>query len=142
MNPALVVDASVTIAIILREPDQSRRLEPAKHLWRRHQALVPSLWCSEVANALLVRERRKLIAPVHMAAILDSLAVLPIGIDQEGIARAFTDVLQLARAHELTVYDAHYLELAMRLRLPLATLDRALAKAAKKAGVELLIDDA
>jgi predicted nucleic acid-binding protein len=96
---------------------------------------VPALWWLEVRNALITNEQGGRIEAAQTAEILAHLATLPIRIDREPSSET---VLALARAHRLTVYDATYLELARRLGLPLATLDRPLALAARAAAVALL----
>ena len=86
------------------------------------QAHVPSLWPLEVANALLVGERRRRITSAETARFLAILGAFPITVDDQTIAHTWTDTMHLARAHNLSSYDAAYLELAIRLGLPLATL--------------------
>jgi predicted nucleic acid-binding protein len=103
------------------------------------QAYVPNLWPLEVANALLVGERRKRTTPADAAHFLSILGTFPITVDHETVARAWVETMHLARAHNLSAYDASYLELAMRLGLPLASLDDKLKSAAKAVGV-LLFD--
>lgn len=99
------------------------------------RAVVPSLWHLEVGNSLLMGERRKRSSQADTAHWLGFLAPLPISVDEETPTRAWSDVLSLARAQNLSVYDAAYLELALRLGLPLATLERPLKAAAKAVGV-------
>jgi predicted nucleic acid-binding protein len=96
---------------------------------------VPALWPLEVANALLVGEHRKRITEAKVAQFLALLQILPITVDDETALRAWQDTLHLARLHDLTVYDAAYLELTVRLGLPLASLDDKLKAAAAAAGV-------
>ncbi len=98
---------------------------------------VPALWPLEVANVLLVGERRKRIKRADSAQFLAILGTFPITIDDETTARAWGDTLSVARSQGLSVYDAAYLELAMRRGLPLATLDAKLKAAAKAVGVGL-----
>jgi predicted nucleic acid-binding protein len=100
-------------------------------------AHVPSLWSLEVANALIVGERRGRMTPADAARFLAILGTFPIAVDDETAARAWTDTLHLARAHQLSAYDASYLELAIRHGLPLASLDGKLKAAAKAVGVAL-----
>ena len=102
-------------------------------------ALVPSLWRLEVANALTIGVRRGRIDTPFRAAALRDLALLDIVIDADTDAHAWSATLHLADTHSLTVYDAAYLELALRRSLPLASLDRDLCAAAAKAKVVLLI---
>ncbi len=99
------------------------------------QAHVPALWALEVANALLVGERRGRTTPAMSAHFLALLGTFPITVDDETVARAWFETMHLARAHKLSAYDASYLELAMRLGLPLATLDGKLNAAATAVGV-------
>jgi predicted nucleic acid-binding protein len=101
------------------------------------RAHVPALWPLEVANVLLVGERRRRITPADTAKFLSLLGTFPIVVDDETSARAWNDSLALARAQKLSVYDAAYLELAMRRGLPLATLDDKLNVAAAAVGVPL-----
>ena len=96
---------------------------------------VPSVWWFEVRNLLLMAERRQRSTPLKISAFLAQLQRLDLVVDQspEG-----DEVLAIARRHRLTIYDASYLELAMRLGLPLASLDRKLAAAAQNEGVRLI----
>ncbi len=103
------------------------------------QAFVPGLWPLEVANALLVGERRGRTTPADVSHFLAMLGTFPITVDDETAARAWVETMHLARAHGLSAYDASYLELAMRLGLPLATLDAKLKLTAKAVGVTLFI---
>lgn len=100
-------------------------------------AVVPALFHLEVANTLVVGERRKRSTEAQAAAFLARLAALPIAVDAQTIARAWSDIISLARAQNLSTYDAAYLELAARESLPLATLDDRLQAAAKAVGVPL-----
>ncbi len=104
-------------------------------------ALVSTIFHYEVANCLVGNERRKVprSSPAKSAAFLGALAQLPIETDEESTARTATQTAELARTHGLSVYDASYLELAMRKNVPLATRDPQLVRAAKKVGVRLLL---
>jgi predicted nucleic acid-binding protein len=102
-------------------------------------AVVPSLWHLEVGNALLVGERNKRCSQADTVNWLGFLRSLPIVVDAETALRAWPDVLNLARMHDLSAYDAAYLELAMRRGLPLASLDTTLNAAAAAAGVPMYI---
>jgi predicted nucleic acid-binding protein len=101
------------------------------------QAHVPSLWPLEVANALLVGERRNRITPADAARFLAILAASPIAVDDQTAAHAWGHTMHLARAHNLSSYDASYLELVIRLGLPLAAQDGKLKTAAQATGVPL-----
>ena len=101
------------------------------------QAHVPALWPLEVANALLVGERRRRITPAETARFLAILATFPITVDDETVAHAWLDTMHLARAQNLSSYDAAHLKLALRRGLPLAALDGKLKTAAQAVGVPL-----
>ncbi|MGL5114698.1 MAG: type II toxin-antitoxin system VapC family toxin [Beijerinckiaceae bacterium] len=101
-------------------------------------AVVPSLWRYEVANALLMAEKRKRVDAGWRRAMLQQLRELEITVDTEADASVWHASSDLAAVHGLTVYDAAYLELALRRRLPLATLDAALSRAAGTCGVSTL----
>jgi predicted nucleic acid-binding protein len=101
------------------------------------EALVPGLWPLEVANILLVAERRGRLSEAASARFVELLRGLPISVDGEGPVRALGSILPLAREQSLSSYDAAYLELAMREGVPLATLDRRLGEAASRSGVQL-----
>jgi predicted nucleic acid-binding protein len=99
------------------------------------QAFAPTVWPLEVANALLVGERRRRTTPADAARFLAILAPFPITVDDETATHAWHETTHLARAHGLSAYDAAYLELAIRRGLPLATLDDRLKAAAVAVGV-------
>jgi predicted nucleic acid-binding protein len=101
------------------------------------RAFVPSLWRLEVVNATIVAERRKRLDEARSRRFISLLEALPIVIDDETAGRAFGDIAHLARAHQLSSYDAAYLELAIRRGLPLASLDGKLKAAAAAAGVKI-----
>jgi predicted nucleic acid-binding protein len=135
---SLVLDSSVTLAWLL--PDEATPAVLAvfeRVIWEG--AFVPSLWAFEVANSLTVAVRQKRIAAGDRNDSLADLAGLPIEADRESEVQAWRDATQLADRHRLSVYDAAYLELALRRNLPLATLDADLSRAAAAEGVELLV---
>jgi predicted nucleic acid-binding protein len=102
-------------------------------------AIVPGLWPLETANVLWMAERRGRISLAERTRALSALAELPIQIDERTAALAFGATSALAAMRDLTVYDACYLELALRLGLPLASLDKRLCQAASTAGVSLIV---
>src|SRR5207302_3665442 len=99
---------------------------------------VPVLWALQIGNILLGAEKQRRSTRARTAEFLDSLGNLDIRVDPDLPGRAFRDVLPLARERRLTTYDAAYLELAMRLGLPLATKDRDLARTARSLRVKTL----
>jgi len=134
---SLVLDSSATLAWVHGD----ERTEAIERLFDRivaEGAVVPDLWHLEIANSLTMAVRRGRVDVDFRTGVLADLADLPIRVDSQTRARAFAATVVLADTHRLSVYDAAYLELAIRLVLPLATLDRALAVAAVTAGVPLL----
>jgi len=105
----------------------------------RGDAWVPPLWHIEVANTLLVGERRKRCTYDDVVQWIAYIVAFPIQVDELHGASVFGNVISLARAYGLSSYDAMYLELAQRRELPLATLDLRLRKAAKAAGISLYL---
>jgi predicted nucleic acid-binding protein len=102
------------------------------------QAVVPALWPFEVANVLRTAERRGRMDARAQVAFLERLRMLPIMIEHRPAVWLAQQVLPLARAYQLSAYDAAYLELAIREGLPLATLDDDLRLAARAASVALV----
>ena len=129
-----VLDASVTLAWALTDEDDPRA-DRAFASVRTDSAVVPALWWFEIRNSLLTAERRSRLSIADVTRFLGDLDRLPIAIDRDPDDSL---VLSVARRRRLTVYDAAYLELALRRALPLTTLDRQLAAAAHAEGVELL----
>lgn len=132
----LVLDTSLTLAWYFAD-EANPYADAVAQTLASAEAIVPSLWPLEVANALVMGERRKRSTEAQASTFLARLGTLPIVIDEETDARAWSDTLSLARAHKLSAYDAAYLELAMRRGLPLASLDDKLKAAATAVGVGL-----
>jgi predicted nucleic acid-binding protein len=132
-----VVDASVALAWQF-EDEASEYADRVLERLREDRAAAPSIWSLEVANALLVAERRGRLSPAKVARAVELLLELPISIHDVAAELVLGAVLDLARAHGLSAYDAVYLELAMREGLPLATQDEALRGATQRVGVPLL----
>lgn len=129
-----VLDASVGVALALGEVEAG----PWEARFTAGRPHVPALWHLELGNALMMSERRGRISAAGLDGMLERLAGLGVETDEGTTASAWGASLALARQHRLTLYDACYLELAMRLGLPLASLDRALKAAATAEGVPLL----
>jgi len=102
------------------------------------EAVVPSIWPLEVANVLLVAERRQRINEAQLARLVELLRSLPVIVEGGTLDRVMGAVLALAREHKLSSYDAAYLELAMREGIPLASRDDRLIEAAHRCGVPLV----
>ena len=131
---AFVLDASVTITWAMVD-EEHPVAELAAARVSVEKALVPAIWQFEVLNVLLVNEKRQRANRADSEQFLLYLEGLAIEIHQAPNPSA---LLNLAGLHRLTIYDAAYLELAIRKRVPLATLDKALRSAAEAAGVVLL----
>ncbi|MEO8715946.1 MAG: type II toxin-antitoxin system VapC family toxin [Acetobacteraceae bacterium] len=101
-------------------------------------AFVPAHWHLEVGNTVLVHTRRARLLPADADRTIDALRSLPVTVDAETGSQALNATFLMAVKHALTLYDAAYLELALRLHLPLATFDKTLRRAADSAGVPLV----
>jgi len=134
----LVIDASVAVAWCFSD-ETTRFTEKVLDLVSKAaEVYVPPMWPFEVANALLTAERRKRITVTQTTSFLNRIGGLPVIVELQQVARAHDQVLSVARQHGLTVYDAAYLELAVRKGLPLATLDERLKQAAVAAGTAFI----
>ncbi len=137
MSGAYVLDASVALAWLFREQADTGT-ELLLDQLRSHGARVPTVWWLEIANVLLVSERRGRTTPADAARFVALLRRLPVTVDPTTPERAAFGVLDLARSHRLSSYDAAYLDLALREGLPLATRDNILRKAADALGIDVL----
>lgn len=137
----VVVDASTTLAWCF--PDEaSDYADDVLVSLAGKTIFVPAVWCLEVANAILVGERRKRLSPsdvVRFMSLLDGLSVVE---DVQPLSEHLRNVLPLAKKYELSAYDAAYLELAIRRRSALAAFDGKLRRAAQKAGVKIFAGSA
>ncbi len=102
-------------------------------------AIVPATWGLEVANVIARAEAKGWVTEARSEAFLEMLEGVDIEVDASTFSHALSNTLQLARRYKLSAYDASYLELSLRLGLPLATLDEDLQKAAKRAGVKRFV---
>jgi len=130
----LVIDASVALCWCLAD-EEHPLADKAMQLAVEHGAVVPGIWWYEVRNALVVNERRGRITASFSRARLSDLQAMRISRDHDHDDRI---VLDLARKQGLSVYDAAYVETALRRSLPLASLDRRLCDAAAAIGVALV----
>lgn len=137
MKRSFVADASVAIAWVhpaQATPETDAMLD---RLAAGDSLIVPALWPLEVANALTILRRRRKLKPDEARTAIEIIRELPVVIDHEAAAVAFTRLVDLASEHDLTVYDATYIELATRRQLPLASNDARMKQAAIRSGVEL-----
>ncbi len=131
----LVLDASVTLAWCFDDESDDYANSVLSSM-EDLVAVVPALWFSEIANAIAVAERRGRIRAAEVSRVVGLVSSIEISVDHTLTVQPWiTNVTSLARRTSLSAYDATYLELAMRLSLPLATTDRALRRAARDNGV-------
>lgn len=135
---SFVLDTSVTMRWFFGDGKPQELAYAGKVLdaMKDANALVPVTWGLEAANVIARAEAKGLVTEARSGAFLEMLEGVDIEVDAATFANALSDTLQLARRYKLSAYDASYLELALRLGIPLATLDEDLQKAAKKAGVK------
>ena len=133
----LVLDASVAVSWCFKNEATAAGDRVLERL-ASEAASVPGIWHLEIANVLALSERRQRITPAGSSEFIALLETLAIIVDEETPSRALGRVLDLARAERLTAYDAAYLELAMRLGIPLASQDADLCDAAERLGVSVL----
>lgn len=136
MKP-LVIDASTALGFLLLDEHGDVALKAYEAIKANRRVEVPSHWTLEVVNGLLAAGRRMRISRADISVALDLIAALRVRSDDQTAQRAVSDTAALALEYQLTIYDAAYLELAMRRGAELATEDKALAKAAKAVGVSL-----
>lgn len=139
MNGPFVVDASVGFAWVFPTQASTETDKLLEEVEAGALAIVPGLWFLEVANGLLAAQRRKLLTALERKTALEKLSGLPFIVDEESSRAALHRTSELATKHGLSVYDAAYLETAVRRKLPLGSRDRTLRQAAKKCGVALVI---
>ena len=134
---SIVLDASMTIAWLFA----AERSDAPRAVLRRvisEGATVPAIWRLEVANILNGAARSARCTIEYADRSIGRLARLPIKVDAETDRHAWGATRRLATEHQLTLYDASYLELAVRSRNPLASCDRALIRSAKRLGLEVV----
>ncbi len=129
-----VLDASVTLAWAF-EDEGGKYARHVLGRLEREEACTTALWPLEISNGLAVAERRDRIEPADSARFARLLLALPIVVEPVDRRRVLEQTRVLARRWDLSVYDAHYLELAIRYGIPLATLDVGLRQAAENEGV-------
>jgi predicted nucleic acid-binding protein len=138
LRTSFIVDASVGFAWVY----QGQATPETDHLLDEVAAgatvVVPALWFLEVSNVLLIAQRRRRLTAAQRKAALEELAAMQFTVDDEGARNAFGKTSELAEEYGLTIYDATYLELALRRSLPLASRDEALRSAARQCGLKSL----
>ncbi len=136
-----VLDTSVTTRWLMASTKNVDQAYAMDVLWSLEEtrAVVPSLWFLEVISSAMAIRKRDEVTDTEVNTYIAVLEDLPLSVDDQTSERAFGSIMRLAQRYNLTSYDATYLELAIRENLPLATLDKALKKAAIRAGVELYL---
>ncbi len=130
-----VLDASVALSWCFEDQKTAYTEAVFDALAHGDAALVPAIWPLEMLNGLVVAERRKSITDTQFQAFITDLSDLPVEVDVEDVGRVYSCVARLARQHDLSSYDAAYLDLALTEGLPLATQDRSLRNAARKCDI-------
>jgi len=136
--PVFVLDASATLPWFFQDEATVWSDALLQRIRNTDSAIVPAHWAVEVSNAFLSAIRRKRFQMSQVQGFWDDLATLPIAVEPPLNSTQAKAALKLAATRNLTIYDALYLELAIRLSLPLATLDSALRQASPSNGVALL----
>ncbi len=132
----LVLDASMSLSWLF-ERNKIEEAECANRLLlglSDAETIVPTLWHTEIANALLVGERRRVVTEAQVIDYLNRLSQLPITTDDVAPANRRDLVMSLAREYDLTAYVATYLDLALRTDSVIATFDTKLKDAMHRAG--------
>ena len=137
MNDRFVVDNSVVMAWCFQD-EANPYADAILNNLAKATAVVPPIWPLEVTNVLLVAERKGRLHEADSLRFLSLLSQLPIDVDRSWPERLMKDILSMGRAHNLSSYDASYIELAMRQGLPIATLDRNLLEAASQIDLPIL----
>ena len=137
MSDAFIVDASIGLAWVYPSQASAETEKLLEDVEAGAAVIVPLLWFFEVANGLLAGQRRELITAAERKTALEKLSGLNLTVDEETSQAAFRKTSELAERHGLSVYDAAYLETALRRKLPLGSRDGPLRAAAKKCGIKV-----
>ena len=137
MAHQFVIDNSVVMAWCF-EDQTNKYTEAVLNSFEASVAYAPGIWPLEVGNVLLIAERKKILSKAAVIRFFSLVRSLPIIVEPDSPERSFTEIVALARDHQLSTYDASYLDLALRLGLSLATQDKALILAAKRCKVPLV----
>jgi len=135
MSGRFVIDASATLAWLFDEDQAAAKLEPTL---AGADLVAPMLWRLEVVNAILVKERRKILTAAQGTQLLELLQDWSVEVINQPAGQSLSQFASMARPHQLTAYDAAYLDVAMRLNLPLLTRDANLIAAARRVGVTVI----
>ena len=137
MGENFVVDNSVVMSWCFKD-ETNKYADTVLDRLKEATAVVPSIWPLEVVNVLLVAERQKRLSESDSMRFITLLSQLPIMVEPERPEKMMKDLLALARANNLSSYDASYIDLAMRRGFIIATLDNRLIEAARRIDVPIL----
>ena len=137
MGENFVVDNSVVMSWCFKD-ETNKYADAVLDRLKEATAVVPSIWPLEVVNVLLVAERQKRLSESDSIRFITLLSQLPIMVEPERPEKMMKELLALARANNLSSYDASYIDLAMRRGFPIATLDNRLIEAARRIDVPIL----
>jgi predicted nucleic acid-binding protein len=140
MRESFVIDTSIVMSWCFKD-ETNQYADIVLTRLSEATAFVPSIWPLEVVNVLLVAERKKRLSEADSIRFITLLSQLPIMVEHPQPERIMTDLLALARANNLSSYDASYLDLSMRKGIPIATLDARLIEAAKMAKVPIFMSE-
>ncbi len=135
---AFVLDASTALGWMLDRPVPAGAAQARKLILAGATPVVPALWCHEVSNAIVMANRRGRITAAQVGTLATDLEEFMQAVKTDPLLVRASVLIETAQRTRLTVYDAAYLELALRLSLPLATLDDKLREAARRAGLALI----
>ena len=138
MSAGWLIDSSVGLAWVHQDQATPETDQLLAEVESGISVVVPGLWFLEIANGLLVLQRRKKLTSAERKCALETLARLNLTVDEEAGRAAFQRTSELAEKHGLTIYDATYLEIALRRKLALASRDTNLREAAKRCGLKVL----
>lgn len=136
MSASFIVDASVGFAWVYQGQATPETDQLLNEVAAGATVIVPALWFLEMSNVLLIAQRRHRLTAIQRKAAMEKLTAMQLTVDEEGSRNAFGKTSELAEKYGLTIYDATYLELALRRSLPLASRDEALTKAATRCGIK------
>ena len=133
-----VIDCSTTMSLFLPDENNTDYTNIIYNQLANKDCIVPSLWCYEISNVLLSCKKRNRLDDKQINDIANLIYKLPVEVENNNFQFIHNNVFNIANSHGLSIYDASYIELALRFNCSLATLDRKLIEIAKKLNVGLL----
>ncbi len=134
-----ILDASVALACVLPDEKTPDLVYWIDTLLIRGDALVPAHWWAEVGNGLLMAARRNRITNAVVETSLQDLIDFDVFISEQLASEQILDTAKISQAHNLTMYDAFYVKLALETELPLVAFDRKMTAAAMAMNIPVLI---